>query len=399
MENIQNHYTQPSPELRPLEDYLNKIPHQDLTPDDYQKEVILELQHVYNYVLKINTDNHKNYFQRLLASSNTKKKRTSSLQRGLYIWGGVGRGKTYLVNLFFKHLPIEKKIRLHFYRFMQLIHEELSDLNNTVDPLKVVAKKWADKAILLYLDEVVVNDITDAMILGKLLEHLFDFGVVLVATSNLPPDELYKNGLQRQQFLSTIDLLKRYTKILKIGGNIDYRLKILTKNGVYHINGKQPEITYPLLNEHFNALAGIQLHKQRTDIIINSRLIPVIKWADGVVWFKFDELCSTPRSSIDYIQIARFFNTVIISDIPVMDSSMEDVVRRFIIMIDTFYEYHVNLVVTARTKPEKLYTATKLAFEFKRTVSRLYDMQSNEYIARHHSKHLINGGIKNASQK
>lgn len=364
-----------------FEKYLSDIDSGKLSTDHYQKDIILELQILYNNLI-LTEPKSTSYFSTLF-TWHTNKNTTEVLNKGLYIWGGVGRGKTFLVNYFFKHLPIERKLRLHFHRFMQLVHEELDDLDGISDPLKIVATGIAKKAKLLYLDEIMVNDITDAMLLGKLFEHLLALDVVLITTSNIPPDELYKEGLQRDRFLPAIALLERYTKVVKIGGEVDYRFNILEKNGLYHIadntfSGNTSSEEY--LEHYFHQLAGIELHNDRTDIIINKRQIPVKRWADDVVWFSFKDLCNTPRSAIDYIQIAHFFNTVLISDIPIMDSSMDDAARRFVIMVDEFYDLHVNLVVSAAAAPEQLYTANKLAFEFKRTASRLREMQSTEYI-------------------
>ncbi len=364
-----------------LEKYLSDIDSGKLSTDHYQKEVILELQVLYNNLISTESKS-TNYFNKLF-SWYSNKATTAKINKGLYVWGGVGRGKTFLVNYFYKHLPIEKKLRLHFHRFMQLVHEELNELNDISDPLQVVATGLAKKAKLLYLDEIMVNDITDAMLLGKLFEYLFKLDVVLITTSNIPPNELYKEGLQRDRFLPAIALLERYTKVVKMGGDVDYRFNILEKNGLYHITDNafsDNPSSEEYLEHYFHQLAGIELHNDRTDIIINKRQIPVKKWADDVVWFSFQDLCNTPRSAIDYIQIAHFFNTVLISDIPIMDNSMDDAARRFVIMIDEFYDLHVNLVVSAAAAPEQLYTSSKLAFEFKRTASRLREMQSIEYI-------------------
>ncbi len=374
-----------------LSQYYSDIANGELSVDPYQKEVIMELQIVYDNLIKLSASEDQSYFEKLFSWH--LHKASPELNQGLYIWGGVGRGKTFLVNYFFKHLPIKKKLRLHFYRFMQLVHEELDDLDDVSDPLQVVAKRLAEKAHVLYLDEMLVNDITDAMLLSRLFEHLFNLGVVLITTSNLPPDELYKDGLQRERFLPAIALLENHTKIIKMGGEIDYRLKILEENGVYHITSDEDKnniglaeaVSEQLLDHYFSQLSGVELHNDRTDIIINKRRIPVKKWADGIVWFDFNDLCNTPRSAIDYIQIAMFFKTVLISNIPTMDSSMDDAARRFVIMIDAFYDYRVKLVISAAAEPEYLYTSSKLAFEFKRTASRLREMQSTDYLAKHHS--------------
>ena len=299
--------------------------------------------------------------------------------KSLYIWGGVGRGKTYLMNLFYKCLPIEKKLRLHFHRFMQIVHEELKTLKGVEDPLRQVAKHFAEKAHVICLDEVHVDDITDAMLLGRLLEHLFDLNVVLVSTSNFAPNQLYKNGLQREQFLPAISLLERYAQVIRLAGKTDYRLAMMQQSTLYQV--ASGELSEQRLEQQFEALAGIQLHRERKDVIINQRPIPVKMWSDGIAWFRFDALCTGFRSTDDYLQIGRYFHTVFISDIPIMSINKDDSARRFINMIDAFYDLHVNIVVSAAAAPEKLYTSGRLAFEFKRTASRLREMQSKAYLA------------------
>ena len=381
-----------------LDIYNNKIKQGELTYDSHQQQVLLELQSIYNKVVSLYGENQNtvSYIDKLFSWSFNKKQNTQLVPiKGLYIWGGVGRGKTYLVNCFYKELPIEKKLRLHFHRFMQLVHDELDLLDSISDPLKTVAENLANKAHVLCLDEIHVNDITDAMLLGRLFEHLFDAGIVLITTSNIHPDNLYKNGLQRERFLPAIRLLKHYTHVIEIGGNLDYRLRVLEQNGVYRIIDDQLSESLPQpgteqealqstskkwLQGYFDKLSGVDLHKDRASIIVNKRHIPVIKWADDVVWFSFDEICNTARSTTDYSQIATFFSTVLISDIPIMDVLQDDAARRFVNMVDEFYDLHVNLIVLAAASPENLYTGKKLAFEFERTASRLREMQSSEYI-------------------
>ncbi len=386
-----------------LDAYDSKVEQGELTRDPHQRKILLELQSIYNQVISRDRKNSKtkqnnlNYIDQLLSWSFNKKQTTLPVPiKGLYIWGGVGRGKTYLVNYFYKALPIENKLRLHFHRFMQLIHDELEQLDGISDPLKMVARNLVNKAQVLCLDEIHVNDITDAMLLARLFKYLFEDGIVLITTSNIHPDDLYKNGLQREQFFPAIHLLKYYTKVIEVGGELDYRLRVLEQKGVYRITDdplskpcSKPLSSAPTpqrssqewLQAYFDTLSGVDLHKDRASIIINKRHIPVIKWADDVVWFSFDEICNTPRSATDYTQIATFFSTVLISDIPIMDASSDDAARRFVLMVDVFYDLHVNLIVSAAGNPEDLYTGKKLAFEFKRTASRLREMQSSEYIA------------------
>lgn len=357
-----------------LQQYQNAIRSGKLTADLYQEEVLQELQLVYNHLISDSSSLQQSSFASLFIRPKIAKRKHA----GLYLWGGVGRGKTYLVDCFFNLLPITKKLRLHFHRFMQLVHEELQLLDGVEDPLKQVAKNLSSRAKLLCLDEIHVIDITDAMLLGRLFQHLFDLGVVLVTTSNFHPDDLYKNGLQRDRFKPAIELLKQHTKVLEMRGEIDYRRRAFEEIGVYYLSSNNDSDSK--LEEHFHQLSGVSLQKDRTDIIINNRKIPVKMWNTEVVWFSFDDLCNTHRSTEDYTQIATFFRTVIISNIPVMDSSMDDAARRFINMIDTFYDMHVNIVVSADAEPEGLYRSTKLVFEFQRTVSRINEMQSQAYI-------------------
>jgi cell division protein ZapE len=356
----------------------------ELLPDPAQERVVHHLQFIFDALLEEPATTNTGYLSRFFSFSKPERtsKPVNTDLHGLYIVGGVGRGKTHLMDLFFKCLPIKRKMRLHFHRFMQLIHDELAKLDGYTNPLEIVANQFAKDLSVLCLDEMHVNDIADAMILGELFKHLFAKGVVLITTSNSEPSALYKEGLQRARFLPAIELLKKNTKLVSLEGDIDYRLQKLQNQQSYiQASGQLSEQRLKL---QFNALAGIQNHKDRTDIIINHRKIPVKKWADGVVWFDFNELCNTPRSTQDYIEIARYFHTVIISDISHMDDMQNDVARRFINMIDEFYDHHVKLIFSANTAPEQLYSGKKLAFEYERTQSRLFEMQSQNYMASEH---------------
>jgi cell division protein ZapE len=358
-----------------MQGYLQRIDKGELTLDPDQELVIHELQVVYDYLVK-QTPKHR--IRKLSTFFNSTSHISTDAPQGLYLWGGVGRGKTHLVDYFYKELPIDKKMRLHFHRFMQIVHEELGAMEGVSDPLKHVAKSFSKKTKIICLDELHVIDITDAMILGKLLQYLFENGVILVTTSNFHPDDLYKNGLQRDRFLPAIELLKKHTNMVEMGGVYDYRSKAFKEIGVYYfISDKNSD---ELLNKHFIQLSGIQLYNDRKDVIISNRLIPVKKLNVDVVWFDFNELCNTPRSTEDYTQIAIFFKNVLVSDIPVMDASMDDAARRFINMVDTFYDMRVNIVVSAEKEPEYLYKGGKLKFEFKRAVSRINEMQTRHYI-------------------
>lgn len=360
-----------------LDCYQSSIESGELYPDPHQKKVILQLQKIYNEALIQTSKKNTFYFDKLFSHLNSRE-----CKKGLYLWGGVGRGKTHLIDCFYKMLPGRKKLRLHFHRFMQLVHEELHTFSGISEPLNTVAKNIAKKADILCLDEMHVNDITDAMLLGRLFEHLFEHGVVLVTTSNIPPKDLYKGGLQRARFLPTITLLEQYTTVMEMGGEQDYRSRALEQNGLYHLSSSQ--FTEQRMKNYFQQSSGIELHQDRTDIIINKRHIPVKACSGGIVWFDFDVLCFSPRSASDYAEIATFFHTVMISDIPVMDSSMDDAARRFVNLIDILYDSNVNLVVSAAVDPDEIYLSGKLTFELQRTLSRLKEMQSKEYLTAEH---------------
>jgi len=300
---------------------------------------------------------------------------------GLYLWGGVGRGKTWLMDLFFATLPFAQARRLHFHRFMQEVHAQLGQMRQQRSPLEHVAQALARNTRVLCFDELNVSDIADAMILGGLFDGLFRRGVTLVATSNVPPGELYKDGLQRQRFLPAIGLLERHLEVARIAGVTDYRLRQLTQAGVYLAAGA-PD-TGARLAALFAALADS--HAQAGGVIeIEGRPIAVIRAGAGAVWFDFKALCAAPRSQSDYIEIAREFHSVIVADVPALDAARDDEARRFIALIDEFYDRNVNLIVSAAAAAAQLYRGERLRELFARTASRLIEMQSEEYLAREH---------------
>ncbi len=301
--------------------------------------------------------------------------------QGLYLWGGVGRGKTFLTDLLFESLPEQTKTRWHFHRFMQDIHARIRALKNTEDTLSTIAKELAKNTRLLILDEFFVSDIGDAMILGRLLEQLFARGVCLVTTSNIPPQDLYRDGLQRSNFLPAIALLEKHCLIMKLESAQDYRLRHLALAATYltpcdATAGK-------VLGEHFRRLT---LHHASHDdsLLINDRHIRVKAISEGIAWFEFSELCEGPRAVSDYIEIARDFHTVLLSNVPRFGSNNEDPARRFVHLIDEFYDRHVNLLLSAEADPISLYHGEKLEREFERTSSRLIEMQSMAYLALEH---------------
>lgn len=301
--------------------------------------------------------------------------------RGLYLWGGVGRGKTYLVDMFYESLPFERKLRAHFHRFMRHVHAELKALGGTKNPLDRVAERLALRTRVICFDEFFVADIADAMILGSLFERLFAQQVTLVATSNIVPDELYKDGLQRQRFLPAIDLINQHTRVVHLDSDCDYRLRLLEQAELYHF--PLDAAADGVLAANFASLApepGVE--GQLIEVV--GRAIPSRYCADDVVWFDFDALCDGPRSQNDYIELAMEYHAVLVSNVPVLTAKKEDQARRFISLVDEFYDRNVKLVISAAADIEALYQGARLQFEFERTVSRLREMQSHDYLARQH---------------
>lgn len=297
---------------------------------------------------------------------------------GLYLWGDVGRGKTWLMDLFFDNLDFDNKLRLHFRHFMQDIHDELAHLSGRRDPLPIIAKHYSQRTRIICLDEFFVEDISDAMILYRLLEALFAQGITMVFTSNLTPKELYKNGLQRDRFLPAIELIENNTTVFHLDGDTDHRLRKLTHANTYFspIN----EASEHAMDQRFTGLAP-SLGVMDMPLNINNRKIFSLRCAGDVVWFNFYQLCQGPRSSADYIELARRFHTVLISGIPVMGENEEDLAHRFIDLVDEFYDRKVKLILSAEDKLIKLYHGRQLLPQFRRTVSRLMEMHSEEYLA------------------
>ena len=297
---------------------------------------------------------------------------------GLYLWGGVGRGKTYLMDLFHQSLPFADKSRLHFHRFMQRVHRDLRALAGQSDPLEVVADRFAAEARVLCFDEFFVSDIGDAMILAGLLRGLFSRGVTMVATSNTAPERLYENGLQRRRFRPAIGLIERHTDVVHVGGDTDYRLRVLRRDGLYRIDGDEDA-----LRASFHALAHAATEENH-ELLVNDRPIVARRCSEDVVWFDFAAICDGPRSAEDYIELARLFATVVIDGVPVFDSRKEDQARRFISLIDEFYDRNVKVLLSAAAPIDDLYQGERLVAEFERTRSRITGMQSDAYLHRTH---------------
>jgi cell division protein ZapE len=287
-----------------------------------------------------------------------------------------------LVNDFYKSLPFPEKLRVHFHLFMQDLHGELKKLPDTPDPLPLVAEALSAQTRVLCLDEFHVTDIADAMLLGRLMAALFERGVTLVTTSNIPPDGLYRDGLQRERFVPAIELIKEHTRVICLDGEEDYRLRYLEHAEIYHFPLDSDAESSLLKSFHGLRPEGVV---ESSEIEIEDRPIPVARYADGIAWFDFKALCEQARGTIDYIEIARCFHTVFVANIPKMGDEDRDKAARFIRLVDVLYDHNVNLVVSADAPPSGLYTSSSpLAFDFTRTQSRLEEMRSHDYLAKSH---------------
>lgn len=310
-------------------------------------------------------------------------------ETGLYLWGGVGRGKTMLMDLFYDSLSVGElvgdgrggKLRMHFHRFMQRVHGELKSRAGGANPLPRIAESFAERTRVLCFDEFFVSDIGDAMILGELMRALFRRGLTLVATSNIHPDGLYENGLQRRRFLPAIEALKRHALVHELGGEIDFRLRVLERAEIYH--SPLDAAAEQSLSASFAELAP-EPAAADADLEVENRLMCTRRLAPDVVWFEFKALCEGPRSQNDYIELARCFHTVLVSNVPRFTAKSEDAARRFISLVDEFYDRNVKLIVSAEAPIAQLYGGELLQVEFDRTRSRLLEMQSREYLGRSH---------------
>ncbi|NKC00946.1 MAG: cell division protein ZapE [Pseudomonadales bacterium] len=364
--------------MSPLALYQDKLKAGEFQEDDAQVQVIARLDDLFSRL------NQAQVTPTLV----TKLKRffraePKEVVKGLYIWGGVGRGKTMMMDLFYDCLAPERRLRMHFHRFMKRVHDGLKQHSGTANPLQKVAAEFADETDVLCFDEFFVSDIGDAMILGELLEGLFAHGVTLVATSNVEPAHLYENGLQRRRFLPAIDLVYQHAEVYHMPDGMDFRLRALEQAEIYHspLDDRAEES----LMESMLALAP---HEPEVDVTlsIEGRDIRARYEADDVVWFEFAELCEGPRSQNDYIELAMVYHAVLVSNIPIFDGKKENAARRFISLVDEFYDHGVKLIVSAAAPIPDLYQGERLRFEFDRTESRLFEMQSTEYLG---SSHLL----------
>lgn len=364
----------------PIEKYNQDLKRDDFQYDSAQENAVKHLQRLYedlqNKPLPVSGFKKVlNRWKRVVVKAEQK------TTQGIYFWGGVGRGKTYLVDTFYDCLPFNNKMRVHFHRFMHRVHQELKTLAGQSDPLKIIAKRFADETCIICFDEFFVSDITDAMILGTLFEELFSHNVTLVATSNIIPDELYRNGLQRARFLPAIALINQHCDVVNVDSGVDYRLRTLEQAEIYH---------YPLdqqasmnLHTYFKQLS-VEDGKKSALIEVNNRSLSTVEESDGVVHFEFETLCESARSQSDYMELSRIYHTVLMANVKQMNVDSDDAARRFIALVDEFYERNVKLIISAEVAMDELYSHGSLEFEFKRCLSRLQEMQSHDYLASEH---------------
>ena len=326
--------------LTPLARYRQDLERDDFHHDPAQQMAVEHLQRLYDDLVARRNLPKPKLIERI--GQRFKKSKVVPVQ-GLYFWGGVGRGKTYLMDLFYDSLPFPTKMRTHFHRFMQRVHAELTALEGEKNPLDLVAGKFASEAEVICFDEFFVSDITDAMILGGLMEKLFDRGVALVATSNIIPDRLYENGLQRARFLPAIAMLNKYTDVINVDGGIDYRLRALEQAELYHHPlGQEADAS---LNRSFESLVPDARDAINGLVVeVNGRPIHSRRSCEDVIWFEFDALCDGPRSQNDYIELAKLYHAVLISNVPQLGGDKDDQARRFINLIDEFYDCGVKLI-------------------------------------------------------
>lgn len=369
--------------LSPISRYLQALRAGSHQPDDVQREAVHRLDLIYQQLLAQSAALPQGglmaKFARLLAR---RQATITTAVAGLYMWGGVGRGKTWLMDLFCQSLPDSRKLRLHFHRFMLRVHEELTELQGHSDPLEIIADRFRAQSDVLCFDEFFVTDITDAMLLGSLLQALFARGITLVATSNIPPDELYRNGLQRGRFLPAIDAIKRHCTIMNVDAGMDYRLRGLP--GRLWLSPLNEETTRQM-DQQWRALTGTARgHAPAPVLEINHRALPTLGIEKETLAVSFATLCVDARSPHDYIVLSRLFDTVLLFDVQVMTPVMENEARRFIALVDEFYERHVKLLVSAGAPMYEIYQGKRLKFEFRRCLSRLQEMQSETYLQRPH---------------
>jgi cell division protein ZapE len=347
--------------------YAHALTQRGYQSDEAQLRAVERLQRCYDEWVAYKSQ-RSNKLKRLISRP--------EVPRGVYMWGGVGRGKSFLMDSFYSVVPVTRKTRLHFHEFMRGVHRQLDDLKGVADPLDEVARRIAKKYRLICFDEFHVSDIADAMILYNLLKALFDNGVSFVMTSNYAPDTLYPDGLHRDRILPAIALLKDKLDVMNVDAGVDYRKRVLEQVEAYH-TPLGAEADHALRNAFANLA---ETADEDPHIRIEARDIKALRRAGGVIWFDFATLCGGPRSQNDYLEIASQFHTVILSAVPRMSASMSSEARRFTWLVDVLYDHKVKLLMSAEVEPDELYTEGMLANEFHRTVSRIIEMQSSEYM-------------------
>lgn len=351
--------------MTPKEYYQNELQAGRIQPDDRQVPVIEKLDVIFQ---ELTARNHKkSWFDRF---------RSKTPVKGMYLWGGVGIGKTFMMDCFYHSLTIPK-LRLHFHQFLLRMHKELQSIQGEKNPLEVIAKKMASETSVICFDEFFVSNIADAMILGEFFQHLFDNGVTLITSSNIPPDLLYFEGLQRERFLPAIELIKKNTEIVHLHSKMDYRQNRIHQSGVYYTPLDQTA-AHNMENAftHFSNAAEIN----DEPITLYQRKIPIVKQAGSVIWFDFDVICGRPRSQNDYLAITEMYHTVMIQNLRTIRAEENDLILSFIYLVDILYDAHCRLIISSDVLPNAIYTADKTEQPFQRTLSRLMEMQSEVYI-------------------
>jgi len=357
--------------LSPAERYAQALASGQFMPDDAQAQAVHELERVWQELI-----------QRYKASKKAFRRfRRQTAPQGVYMWGGVGRGKTWLMDQFYDSIPFRRKTRMHFHHFMQHVHRELNKLSGQRNPLDSVADQIYKDAVVICFDEFFVSNVTDAMILGDLFQKLFHRGITLVATSNIAPDGLYKNGIHRDRFIPTIEMVKKHCQVLNVDAGVDYRLRVLKQAQLFKSPLTQDNQNW--MAQRFSALTNTQHHSSEP-IIINQRVVETIAHTEDVLWCEFSELCFKPRSPADFIEIANIYNTVLVSNVPHLTDLLSEGTRRFIYLVDEFYDRGVKLLLTSEDSIIEIYQGEKLAFEIERTRSRLLEMQSDDYLNEEH---------------
>ncbi|MEM9603670.1 MAG: cell division protein ZapE [Pseudomonadota bacterium] len=360
----------------PLSVYEGSLADGSFTPDAAQREAVVALDALWSRLIEPPQRAPSGWFARFRSAP------AVTAVTGIYLWGGVGRGKTHFCDLFFDTLPFDAKLRLHYHRFMQRVHAGLRARADRQDPLPDIAAEISREARVLVLDEMHINDITDAMLMHGLLDALFALGVTLVTTSNVPPSGLYRDGLQRARFLPAIALLESHCSVVHLDSDTDYRLRTLERVPVYYVPTGAAADT--AMAQRFAELAPDGAACVPGALTVNGRDIPVRARAGGVLWCEFAALCESARASVDYIEIAREFHSVLISNVPVMDQAASDAARRFVNLIDELYDRNVVVIVSADAEPEQLYVGKRMAFEFVRAASRLREMGTRDYLGLPH---------------